>query len=472
MKKQRKWICFSVFLAVCCILLPKAAAYAKEQWIPFTEGNHEMTITIGDTGKFEIPEVVTIDEIQRKVYNTKIETVDYGSDYDWYDYDTYYNTDEEENTSGVLKVDKEGNFFAVAHGKVEVTITLYIEESEEEEMGSYNGYYSPYFDTLQSTYIVTVIPDMEKVTLKNSSQTKYVEKSIWGYYDIPSYTFSLNSDIILNGSNPGIDVTFSSSNSKIKVSGELYENNIILYPSDKGSTTVTITICGKTFKVTIKTIAVGINKNSLLIAKGKSSKLKVSGVSGGIKWSSSNKKIVTVSSNGTIKGKKTGNAVIKAKVGNISLGCAVSVVTDKRLKVVKHAIKIAKTCTYSQPKRMQNKYYDCSSLVWKAYSKYEQNFGSKSYAPVAADLGKWCANRKKLVKGGVTYNNVQKMKFNPGDLYFVTGSNNGRYKGISHVEMISGYVCYGFDSNGKPILELDYVNRYPGKYYGGMVGQP
>lgn len=470
MKKQRKWSCLFVILAVCCIFLPKAAISAKEQNIPFAKGNHEITITVGDTGKFEIPEIINVGESQRKVYDARIETLDYIDDYGWYDYDSYFDTDEEtESTSGVLKVDKEGSFMALAPGKIKVTITLSV---ETEESGVYNIYYGYHLDTIESICIVNVIPDMTKVTITNNSQTKYIEKNVWGYYDIPSYIFSLDSDIALNGDNPGIDMTIASSNSKIKVSGELYKNKIVLYPSEKGSTTVTITICGKTFKVKIKTIAVGINKNSLLVAKGKSTKLKISGISSNIKWSSSNKKIATVSSNGTVKGKRTGNVVIKAKIGNISLGCAVSVVTDKRLKVVKRAIQIAKTCTYSQTRRMQSKYYDCSSLVWKAYSKYGQNFGNKSYAPVAADLGKWCANQKKVVKGGITYNYVQKMKYNPGDLYFATGSNNGRYKGISHVEMISGYVCYGFDSSGKPILELDYVNRYSGKYYGGMVGQP
>lgn len=471
MNRERKWLCIFICLNIYCILLllPKEEVSAKEQSIPFAEGNHEITMTTRDTGKFEIPEMVTIDEIQRKVHSINIEISDYDNDYGW-DYD---DTDVERSNSDILKVDEEGNFFAAAHGKAEVTITLYIEDSgEEEDNRFYEDYYRPYSDTLEAVYIVTVAPDMTNVFLKNSTQTKYIEKNIWGYYEIPPYTFPLDSDVMLNGDNPGIDMSISSSNSKVKVSGELHENNIILYPSEKGSTTVTITICGKTFEVKIKTIALKINKNSLLMAKGKSAKLKISGVSSNIKWSSSNKRIATVSSNGTVKGKRTGNVVIKAKIKNVSLGCAVSVVTDTRLKVVKRASQIAKTCTYSQNKRMQSKYYDCSSLVWKAYSKYGQNFGNKSYAPVAADLGKWCAVRKKVVKGGITYHNVQKMKYNPGDLYFATGSNNGRYKGISHVEMISGYVCYGFDSNGKPILELDYVNRYPGKYYGGMVGQP
>lgn len=481
--KQRKWLYFIIVVAVYCMLLQVAEVSAKEHTIPFDlseEEEHEMTITVGDTGKFEIPQVVSANGIEKKVSDVKITTIDYDSDYDILD---DYDTEGEMSASNVLNVDKEGNFFTKAFGKVKVTITLYFEDRENDGYyngyydgyynGYYGGYYDYYYDTLEYSYIVTVIPDMTKVTIKGNSQTKYISKDNYGWgYNIPAYEFYLDSDTPLSENNYGINVDFSSSNSGITVSGELSKNKITLYPSNIGSTTVTITICEKDFQVNIKTIAVGINKNSLLLAKGKSSKLKISGKPSKIKWTSSNKRIAAVSSNGTIKARKTGNVVIKAKMGEISLGCAVSVVTDNRLKVIKRAKQIAKTCTYSQPKRMQSNYYDCSSLVWKAYSKYGQNFGNRSYAPVAADLGKWCANRKKLVKGGVIRKNLQKMKFRPGDLYFVTGSNNGRYQGISHVEMISGYVCYGFDSKGNPILELDYVNRYPGKYYGGMVGQP
>lgn len=50
------------------------------------------------------------------------------------------------------------------------------------------------------------------------------------------------------------------------------------------------------------------------------------------------------------------------------------------------------------------------------------------------------------------------------------GDNNGRYKGIYHVEMIVGYTCYGFDSNGKPMLSLKYAARADG--YADGCGEP
>ncbi len=111
----------------------------------------------------------------------------------------------------------------------------------------------------------------------------------------------------------------------------------------------------------------------------------------------------------------------------------------------------------SQPKRMQEKFYDCSSLVWKSYHKNGVNFGMAYYAPVAADMGKWCAQHKKLVSGGLSQANIQNMKLNPGDVMFETGQKNGRYKGIYHVEMITGYIFYGFDRNGKAELGIQWA---------------
>ena len=127
----------------------------------------------------------------------------------------------------------------------------------------------------------------------------------------------------------------------------------------------------------------------------------------------------------------------------------------------------------SQPKRMQEKFYDCSSLVWKSYHKNGVNFGVAYYAPVAADMGKWCVQHKKLVSGGLSQANIQNMKLNPGDVMFETGQKNGRYKGIYHVEMITGYIFYGFDGNGKAELGIQWAAGDE-KYYpmGQMVGRP
>ena len=78
-----------------------------------------------------------------------------------------------------------------------------------------------------------------------------------------------------------------------------------------------------------------------------------------------------------------------------------------------------------------------------------------------------------LVRGGLSQANIQNMKLNPGDVMFETGQKNGRYKGIYHVEMITGYLFYGFDGNGKAELGIQWATGDE-KYYpmGQMVGRP
>jgi cell wall-associated NlpC family hydrolase len=81
--------------------------------------------------------------------------------------------------------------------------------------------------------------------------------------------------------------------------------------------------------------------------------------------------------------------------------------------------------------------YDCSSYIYRAYKDAGVTLGtSKNWAPTAAELGKWCSD-----KGYVLYyedEEVDVTKLRPGDLIFETGENNGRYKGIYHVDLYTG----------------------------------
>ena len=76
--------------------------------------------------------------------------------------------------------------------------------------------------------------------------------------------------------------------------------------------------------------------------------------------------------------------------------------------------------------------------MWKSYKPYGVNFGSKSYAPTAADIAKWCGKKKKLLKLS-TYNGKSD-RLLPGDLIFYRkrSGKNGRYKNIDHIAMYVG----------------------------------
>lgn len=364
--------------------------------------------------------------------------------------------------------DFKANYTALSPGRVNIYVDVtYSRNDVSEQDDTYNDDDSSYWD--RYTFSLCVYPDMSGVELTSTSQTKYITK-----YDYNTeFTFNLKSDILLDEDNPDVGFEVNSSNKSMSVSASLKDNVVSIWAYKAGQTKVTFKIYDKEFEVSIKVIKISINKNTLLIIKGRTANVKLKGVSKGIKWSSNRKKIASVNSKGKIKAKRIGTAVIIANVNGTKLGCAVSVVSPKVYNVIKKGRSIAKG-TYSQPRRMQRGYYDCSSLVWRAYSKYGTYFGARSYAPVAADICRWCwSSKSKRISSGLKDSQIQNMKLRAGDIIFKTGAKNGRYKGIYHVEMFAGYSCIGFNSKGKPNLTAVWVNRSQGYYaYGSLVARP
>ena len=151
------------------------------------------------------------------------------------------------------------------------------------------------------------------------------------------------------------------------------------------------------------------------------------------------------------------------------MGCAVSVTSSKIKKVCKRGTYIGTHWKYSQKKRTQSGYYDCSALVWKAYKKGAGfTFGDSHYPGTTDTESAWCKTHKKMVKGGYKYKNVEKMKLNPGDIVFKSTNPKKPYKTTYHVEMFTGYLCYGFDSNGKAMVTSLWAARGAG--YGAEEG--
>lgn len=248
---------------------------------------------------------------------------------------------------------------------------------------------------------------------------------------------------------------------------------ITFYVQGTGSGRVTFTLNNKQLYLDLRVSKVKINKTSLLVVKKKKATLKIKGCSAKLKWVSTNKKVASVSSKGVVKGKKIGNALIYTKLGNGYLGCAVSVISKKMNRIIKKAYSLKKG-KYSQAKRMKKGYYDCSSLVWRAYKKGKVKLVNKYYAPVAADLAKYYVKKKKRIKSGYSKKNVAKMKLRPGDLYFCEGQKNGRYRGIYHVEMFTGYRCLGISPNGTATIVARWAT-VPDDYYmkdNGLMVRP
>lgn len=317
--------------------------------------------------------------------------------------------------------------------------------------------------------------DMTNVTLAQTQVKGFLVPSYSNgssvYYGDAEFDIAVNSAIILDENMYGVNLTCRSSNKNVQADASL-SNNILhlkVHGTKKCSTTLTVGIAGKNFQIGVTLNTVKISANSLLLEKGKTKKLKITGCSKNITWSSSNKKIATVSKKGVVKGKKIGNAVITAKINGKPIGCAVSVTTRQLKKVCQRATYIGTHWKYSQAKRTQFGYYDCSALVWKAYSECAGlTFGNASYPGTSATESAWCRANNRILKGGYTYQKVKKMRLNPGDLVFKSTDLSNPYNTTYHVEMFTGYTCLGYDSKGKPLVTSLWASRAAG--YGAADG--
>lgn len=347
----------------------------------------------------------------------------------------------------VVAVDGDGCYQAFQMGSSEVSI---------------QGYSSSGMLLFYATCTIQVSVDMSGVTLAKNNLTGYLcgESQFLENIQILSST-------VLNKENS--EFTYSSTNPDMSVGCSLKDNVLIIESGSEGKTVLRVTINGKVFEIPITITRLEISKRSYVGSKGKTFRLSIKGTREKVVWSSSNPNVVKAARSGNVRMRRTGNAVITAEVAGHRLGCAVSVISPKLLKVVKRAKYIGANWKYSQPKRMQNGYYDCSALVWKSYSRMGKKFGMANYAPVAADLAKWCKKYGKVLTKSYTRQHIQKMKFRPGDLMFETGQDNGRYKGIYHVEMFVGYAVAYYDQNGKPVLNELWAARPEGCYGGGHL---
>ncbi len=375
------------------------------------------------------------------------------------------------NRSGVLDVDNQGNYSALSAGQA--TLDVYV----------YPDFYYYYYDEyiFHASVTLSVIYDMTNVTLSTYDVSAYLFPDYYYEKNKPRYNgcetaIPIVSPFVIENLYPGA-FSYSCDNPDLKISVRISDNVLYIDQSaDKsGKANISVTICGKTFNITYKVAKTGISCQSKLLPKKKKFKLKITGYSGPITWRSTNPKVATVDSNGVVKGKKIGNCVIIAKMGDEYLGCAVSVTKPKLVKVCERATYIGTHWKYSQPLRTKKGYYDCSALVWKAYSqKAGLYFGSVGYPGTTVTESAWCKAHGKMIKGGMTYKKFQKMQVNPGDILFKSTNMKDKFNSTYHVEMFTGYICNSVDSSGKPEFSALWAAR--GSYYsweeGSLLARP
>lgn len=236
-----------------------------------------------------------------------------------------------------------------------------------------------------------------------------------------------------------------------------------------GSTELGYNIDGREFTIKVYVTDPHFAQRAFPMYKGLKKKLSIGGLNktySKVTYTSSNKKIAKISKAGKVTAVKTGVAYVTVKADGRSFKVWLEISTKTGYKAAKKEIAISKTKTkYSQIKRMNKGYYDCSSLVSRVYRKYGVYFGSKSgWSPTAAGIGSWCTKHGKvLYKKGVSYT-----KLVPGDLIFYSYTKNGRYRNISHIEMYVGNgMSVSASSSNNKVIHYDYS-----KYKVVLIARP
>lgn len=228
-----------------------------------------------------------------------------------------------------------------------------------------------------------------------------------------------------------------------------------IMPLKSGTHVIYISVDGVEFEDAIECVVLSAPENVIRIAKGKSCTVNIGEIPEGlkVKYTTDNKKIATVSKKGKVTGKGYGVAVITAKAGTKSVNFAVNVGTPTGIAAVKYAEKQIGKAEYSQAKRMEDGYFDCSSLAWRSFASQECYLGgTKTYAPTAADLAGWMTDNGYEIKCYGIPEDLSTLVV--GDLIFSTsGGNNGRFLNIDHVAIYAGAITGS--QSGSPYMYYD-----------------
>ncbi len=253
-----------------------------------------------------------------------------------------------------------------------------------------------------------------------------------------------------------------------------------IMPKKTGKCKLYITADGVDFDDEIEAIAVELPDSSVLLAKGEKYQCRISGIPEGMKlqYTVSDEDVLKVSKKGKVTAKGYGISTVYVEVAERSFSFVVNVGTPEGIGAAKYAADKVGKASYSQGKRMEEGYYDCSSLAWRSYASVGVYIGNDSYAPTAADLAKYLADNGCVIEMGET--DISEVL--PGDLIFSTsGGDNGRYLKIDHVGIYYGasdayddwYYWYWFGDDDAPEYSGTMVHAGSsgqGVYFGSFPG--
>lgn len=204
-----------------------------------------------------------------------------------------------------------------------------------------------------------------------------------------------------------------------------------------GKTTITAAVDGKTIKHQVYVTDPTLNTYYKVLAPRQTAKITIKKASSKskISYKSSNTGIASVSKKGIVTAKGYGNCNITIKADGKILTFQVNVAPQAAVNACNTGYSIMYSSTYSQPLRMTSGFYDCSSLVFRAYGHNTGLLGgSVSWAPTAASMAAYLESTGKVI----SYGPLDVSQLRPGDLIFYSGDYNGRYRNINHVSMYYG----------------------------------
>ena len=241
-----------------------------------------------------------------------------------------------------------------------VTITATVEYPNQEPV-VYTGLLDVTDPSIQSSVAVA---RKENLTISIPGSSEY---SSWYFSNKPEKTRYSNSKC-------NIDVYPDEEMGCLQLS--------IFAKNKKSAQNITMTVDGKvlTFKVVFSNPK--LNKQVLVVKKGKKLSIPVKELQKDsvVTCELSDEGIASVTKDGKIKGKKLGTTWMSVDVDGKTFSVLLVVQKGKMYKVVKYAADQVGVAKYSQEKRMQKGYYDCSSLVWRSYKAAGLNIGKKSWA--------------------------------------------------------------------------------------------
>ena len=216
---------------------------------------------------------------------------------------------------------------------------------------------------------------------------------------------------------------------------------VVVKAKKVGSTTVVAQVDGVQTECVITVTNPKIKKAYGFYQKKKKLAVKVTGLNAESRplFRSSDVKVAVVTASGKVTTKKYGSAVISCEVDGKTINYYLAVSTKTAVRAMRYGYKQIGKKKYSQARRMDKNYYDCSSFVYRTYRAVGRYLVCKtSWAPVAADIGHYYVRKGKCIKAKKNYS---EKKMRPGDLICFGGSKakkNGRYKRIYHIAIYIG----------------------------------